>query len=743
MKRRNFVKNLGKGISSSMLLPPYLKRQKSQGIGEYTYPHPESLEDAKNSEGHLAVRVEIQGKSKELKSRLTGRFVAKKGSFHRIRNYLLLGTNSIDLSNGRFDLSIYEKATHHLAFWIEKASVDTRIECRNQIGDISLEMSALIQQPEFIHENDDFILKANLLLYHETGFIDIGETLNIKNQDENFRFVIMADPQGGDPEDKTNDSTTRVKIHNAFIEESIEAANELNPSSLFTFILGDLTDSKGQRSNFNKMIGFYEKLKNPVLLEIGNHETRYGARFTPGYNMSEFDNYFAAQKQINGLEKLLYSFDVGRWHFIVWPDPLRGNFWNTHPHYFDWLERDLEANKDKPVFFFQHVPVHPIGINPLVSYVNDIHVNRLLFDILSRHGNVKYVFSGHVHIPIRSSNKTAVDYRGIRMINLPPTGYRPRAFGEPDLYGGPSQGITIVDVDQEKVDISYKTVTRKTFHYPHKFSAYKKEDDPLWFKYKWELDAVDKLENGNFEEGLKFWYKKYVYTEDQNPSNICEVRAMPETGKQGLYLYSRKRDYDKPGQDRLPQTNNQVSQVIRTTPGMVPSVKFSFYIEEQNFHPESWNGAFMWFEAYSDMHLRASLLYSIGRAHRSVGGSYGAAVRTSFFDITDTPGRWHDVILNINEDLERSNGAISLLDLDVDKYVINLGTWTINDGHEQEIGVNISNIEMESTFPDHTGQSRLDNKQVKELGEKNIWREGIDHIAGEHIYASQNDLYPY
>ena len=340
------------------------------------------------------------------------------------------------------------------------------------------------------------------MFHNEIGEID-PEKLSIPCGKDSYRFIIMADPQGGDPDFEGNGSKTRIKIHNAYIEESISTANALSPKSIFSLILGDFTDHQGEVENFERMIGFYEKLENPILLEIGNHETRYRSEFTPGYNMRAFENYFVAQRKINGLEKLVYSFDLGQWHFIVWPDPLRRDFWKLIPNYFDWLERDLDKNKAKPVFFFQHVPMHPIGINPLVSYVNSVHVNRLMYDILSRHGNVKFVFSGHVHIPIRSSLMTAVRYKGINFINLPPTGYRPRSFGEEDLYGGPCQGMCIVDVTGEMAEVSFKTVTHEVFEYPKSFNEYSKEKDPLWFKHKWEVEPNEYLFNGNLNDGYQ------------------------------------------------------------------------------------------------------------------------------------------------------------------------------------------------------------------------------------------------
>ncbi|NJM94261.1 MAG: hypothetical protein HC842_06005, partial [Cytophagales bacterium] len=131
----------------------------------------------------------------------------------------------------------------------------------------------------------------------------------------------------------------------------------------------------------------------------------------------------------------------------------------------------MERHKDRPTFFFQHVPIHPIGINPLIDYCEEVHVKRLLFDILGKHGNVKYVLSGHVHIPVKASFKTAVEHRGMKLINLPAAGYRPRAFGEPDFNGGPSQGFVVVEVQGEQVRLTAKTLTEEEYEYPSSFPA--------------------------------------------------------------------------------------------------------------------------------------------------------------------------------------------------------------------------------------------------------------------------------
>jgi hypothetical protein len=745
MKRRLFVKRFGQGLSSSIFIPGAINAKTSIfSKFDYQYPFPQRLEEATNDEGYVVIRLVISGTSKEYTDRLKGRIRCRKAKINRFKAYFNLGNNAIDDRKHTYDLSAWEGDHHILALWLGDVSEETQVSCNVNNAGININLKDLLPNNEFEHQGEAFIVKANLLFHQEVGRIN-PDDLQIPADSDNYRFIIMADPQGGDPNIENHGSNCRVKIHNAFIEESIMTANALTPQPVFTLILGDFTDYQGEEENFRQMIRFYEKLNSPLLLEIGNHESRYRATFTPAYNMEELNNYFAAQKKINGLEKLVYSFDIGQWHFIVWPDPLRDNFWETRPHYFDWLERDLEMNKDKPTFFFQHVPMHPIGINPLVSYVNPVHINRLLFELLSRHGNVKYVFSGHVHIPIKSSLKTAVTYKGMHMINLPPAGYRPRAFGEEDLYGGPCQGMCIVDVQNEKAKIAFKTVTHEVFEYPPSFKDYSSDADPLWFRHKWEFEPGEKLINGNFEEGLKGWMRNFVYSEDENPSNLCEVREAPGAAGHALYMYMAKRDYDKPGQDRLPQTLNQLTQVVKVSDHGIPFMHFKYMVDGKHFNAESWNGGFLWIEGYCQNHLLLNQVYSIGKLHRSVGASYGFRQFTyySYFDIYDGTEGWNEVKLNLKGDYNKLGKDVSYHDLHLDKIAISFGVWTINKGYKQSVGIYFKDVEFDHIAYDTAHHSQLNNREYGLLSEDKIWNRGTSNVAGEHQYVRQEEVYPF
>jgi hypothetical protein len=744
MKRRSFIQKLTAGTSLSVI--PVLPFNANGQVFFNPYmKSPSTIAEALSEEGFIMVRLAFEGNGTEKITGIDGNIEIKKGKLHRSKNYFFEpGFDELEYVSAEYQLSVYKNDTDIIVLWIEDATPETSITINQKEIKLSILISDLLAQPEIKIEEDDFTVTANLLFDKEIGkinFADVGITEN----GDSFSFVIMADPQGGSPEAPNQDSPTRVKIHNAFIEETIERVNELEKKPAFSVVIGDFVDSKGQMENFIQMKRFYEKLNHPVLLEVGNHETAYNARFSPGYYMGDLDNFFTIQKAMNGMNKILYSFDLGKWHFIVWPDPLRSEFWPTHPHYFDWLERDLEAHKTKPVIFMQHIPIHPIGINPLINYAESVEIKKLLLDILSKHGNVKYVFSGHVHIPLKASVKTAVMMNGIKFINLPAAGYRPRAFGEEDFYGGPAQGFAYIDIDGDNVAVYYKNVTREIYRYPDNFPEFNQKTYPLWLNHKWELPAFDFIQNGNFENRLDYWHKRYIYTEDKNPSNFAEVRKGEGiNGSNALYLYSRKRGYDIPGQDRMPQTINRICQVLETGKGQYPVIELVYKVDPAHYNPGFRSGAFIWIEGFKNSLKRLNLCYSLSKMYGNIGGRFSQIgnIYPAHFDLPVITKDWAKAILNIAADHNRNEDHMPYNELGLNKIAINLGTWSINDGYLHEFGIYINEIVMNTTITDLNKPSNVNGSTLNNKMDKDIYYFRNDHVAGEHQFASQKQLYP-
>ncbi|HKJ78440.1 MAG TPA: metallophosphoesterase, partial [Prolixibacteraceae bacterium] len=681
MKRRKFIQNLGLGAAPIALNAALLPE--SDGVfPTYNYTQPKNLGEAVSENGEILIRFEFTADGR-IASDLKSKISIKNGNISRSKTYFFEQVDdefisdslqtSITQSNGDTDV---------LVLWLDEFSEKTEFSLNAEGGSFSFLLGKLVKDLEATGNIGETKITANFLLDKEIGELD-PSAVGIEDAGDDFTFVIMSDPQGGDP-GKPEELRTRMKIHNAFVEESVRLANEIKVKPAFCIMLGDIVDHQGEARDFAQMANFFSKLKMPVLYEMGNHESRYRAQFGPGYNFSEFNNYFAAQKAMNGMDYLLYSFNMGQWHFVVWPDPLRNMFWENHPHYFDWLERDLEKHKTRPTLFLQHIPMHPIGINPLVNYAESVSVKRLLFQILSKHGNVKNIFSGHVHIPVKASVKTAAEHKGINCINLPAAGYRPRAFGEQDYYGGPSQGIAIIELKGDKLAATYKTVTLEEYNYPEKLTPFDDKKYPLWFNYKWELPAVKQIQNGSFEQGLENWGQRFVYHEDAHPANVCKA-VKTETGKPALYLKMKRRGYMAPGQDRLPQDINRIFQAVELEPGKNPLLRLQYKVDEERSDFDGYCGAYIWVEGYQKSVQVVNLIYFLNKAWVNMGGTYGRnkGVDPVIFSLDKTPGKWHNVQLNIKNDFEKNHQGMEYNDARPDRLIISAGTWTVNDGAEQ------------------------------------------------------------
>ncbi|MGB3585273.1 MAG: metallophosphoesterase, partial [Tunicatimonas sp.] len=565
--RRTFLQQLG--LSSSLLLANNPNDyQLGSDLADELYP---TLDSFQNEDGDYLIRIGVRCQQL-VSSGISAKVRVKNGKLRKAKSYFMeveqwnLKANS--LSWQMPGLTAYP---YIIVCWItpEGSSPELTIQIEEKTN---ISLSELFTQQGLEYTTDTAEVLVGLLGSQEIGTVD-QSFFTIPPESGQFQFAVMADPQGGDAQDMTNGSITRMKIHNAFIENSVSLVSLLDDPA-FCLVLGDIVDSQGQETNFEQMRAYFKQADIPWLYSVGNHETKYRLTFGANYDLSGFNNYLDAQKKINGMDKLLYSFNLGKWHFIVWPDPLRKNFWETHPHYFDWLERDLAQHQNQPTFFLQHIPAHPIGIDPLVSYVESVEVKRTLLDTLAKHGNVKYVLSGHVHIPLIASLKTAVTYRGMNLINLPAAGFRPRGFGEEDITGGPVQGIAVVNIDDDEAGVDFHTVTDEIYNYPTTFREFSSENYPLWLNHKWELNASNNILNGNFSEGLQHWHGRFVYEENENPSNICEARSWQN--QSALYLFSASRGYRVLGQDRLPQTINRVCQAISVNSDQQPVLSLQY-----------------------------------------------------------------------------------------------------------------------------------------------------------------------
>ena len=139
---------------------------------------------------------------------------------------------------------------------------------------------------------------------------------------------------------------------------------------------------------------------------------------------SPYQGFIDLHKKYNNYEKAYYSFDWGKWHFVV----LSCNFKLKEDELL-WLENDLSAAKNKPTIVLEHLHLIPLGLSQLEFYGFEINTRKKLLDLMTRYGNVRYYFNGHVHNGIQASLKMSKNYRGINFITVP-TIIHTRPFGE-------------------------------------------------------------------------------------------------------------------------------------------------------------------------------------------------------------------------------------------------------------------------------------------------------------------------
>jgi hypothetical protein len=68
----------------------------------------------------------------------------------------------------------------------------------------------------------------------------------------------------------------------------------------------------------------------------------------------------------------------------------------------------------------------------------------------------------------------------------------------------------------------------------------------------------------------------------------------------------------------------------------------------------------------------------------------------------------------------------------IDRFVVNLGVWTINDGFDQKAGVWFSDLKLNFMDPDTNNLSLINGITINKKDDKYMWWGGNKHVAGEH-----------
>lgn len=518
---------------------------------------------------------------------------------------------------------------------------------------------------------------------------------------DDFTFGICSDPQVSWIE------STEFVAANARRTQlmAVEEMNRMNPRPAFVIFLGDLVNVPDDKSFDNFKDCIKDLQPEPVLVH-GNHDTH------PPY-----EKYIQMQREVNGVEDAFYSFDVGRWHFVILPC----NFPGTSPvvreweeKMLTWLRADMEKARNRPTMVFEHLHAMPQGLTQLEWYNFPLRLRMDIMNEMTRYGNVKYYFNGHVHNGIKASVKTAWRYKGIRFTTCP-TIIQSRNFGEeyPAYEEGLKTGGYYMLVDVKGRDVRLKARlagNENEFVYPpnHKVRIFRDEIEPRWFRRLPELPARSALVNGDFEQGLKGWQPTYRYKSDENPGFAWEVsKNLSRSGGKSLHIFTRM----KPPVSWASDENTELYQVVKPPKGR-PILKASYFLARDFYS----GGGYIRLIGISKEEFRFMMMFKWGEnEHRShiMARGFGYALEGAqvnwlylqqigqkkqgmYWDMPRAIARWHELSADVVDLYDRTHGPGAYETLGIDKLVLGLGTWVNNDEGSQS-GTYFDRIRLEGS----------------------------------------------
>lgn len=191
---------------------------------------------------------------------------------------------------------------------------------------------------------------------------------------------------------QVTDTHFNTEKHKQYILES--AVNSLNKEKDIKFVVftGDNIDSPKIEilPDFVKIVN---KLKVPYYLVLGDHDVfkNGGLSKTKYLETVRENNFLYRFKNPN------YVFQNNGFVFVVVDgakEVIPGTMGYYNQNTLQWLEKQLNKFKDKPVIIFQHFPLlEPSNIKSHTVYKKEEYIN-----LLDKYDNVIAVVSGHYHI---------------------------------------------------------------------------------------------------------------------------------------------------------------------------------------------------------------------------------------------------------------------------------------------------------------------------------------------------------
>ncbi len=518
---------------------------------------------------------------------------------------------------------------------------------------------------------------------------------------DNFSFVLVADPQ----------LTTETGIGSVGGTSSVrydQMINEMNSMPrrpAFAVLDGDLVNTPTSTGSWDNFIDSTTSMKFLPILVYGNHDGNSDA----GY----YSTFQDKQEICNGTRDYTFSFNCGKWHFVVIPCDVQNT--SDEAAIIDWLQADLYLNRNKPTMVFEHEHLMPQGLTQLEWYTYNRPFRTDILNALARYGNVRYVINGHVHNGIKASAKTAWTWKGINFITSP-TCTASRPFGNDeeflefvdglDQLDGDTGGgyYMILEVNGEDVTVKGRLANVET-EYIYDVNAFPEyvDQEPLWFNSIWDYTPTASLVNGSFENDYDGWMTPHRYIGDN-----YDTRMFVSAIDSGLSRDGGKSLYMRTRQGGLPWAQTEILQYYQWVQApSSPLLKFSYYLdtagvgggmyvriyacsntEMKHMFLLDWNATDG--EKYQNRNTARNGGYELRadgrREHAAWYITLGQLQQAMFWTLPETLDTWHDVTLNMQGIYDAIKGSGSWSSLGVTKLFISVHCWSlentgsINDG---------------------------------------------------------------
>ncbi len=494
---------------------------------------------------------------------------------------------------------------------------------------------------------------------------------------DRFTIALLADSHFGPLEAARQDNAEKFRRIAAEI-------NARQPPPAFVTHLGDVVGSpgEGQLAAARALLPLLQPL---TVLVHGNHD-----------GQEPWTEFKQLQRFANGTDATLFSFNCGRWHFVVLPFGRQPET-EFSAKLIAWLEADLRAHRERPTMIFEHHHLLPQGLTQLETYTYEKPLRNRILDTLAAAGNVRWVFCGHVHNGIQAAVKTAWTWRGINFLTAP-TVVPPRNFGEeyPAFAAGqPNERddgggyYLLVDVEGDRARVRGRLGgVREEYVFADTFRPYENQE-PLWFQNIADLPARPALENGSFEMSLAGWTAPYRYIADRDPGYTWTADTKrAKAGRSAARLSVREK-----GQPWAKDEMTELYQWLQVPAGANPALRASCLIDEADVR----GGGYLRFTAFAKNQPRLTYLFDWGSGDRGANMrmalhaqfmangqramatdliNLGRRREALFWRLAVTPDRWHEVQVQLAPAYDQAMGQPgAFARLGVDRLLVGVGVW--------------------------------------------------------------------